>query len=107
MLQVQDILLNNPNYWLTNALASLTSWVLNDKENTYKELNNALRLNQEKTSLFFALINLKLNRTQTSINWLNKYLSLQNPTKLNNPFENLLYSFIEATASAICFVINL
>ena len=86
----EDILLNNPNYWLTNALASLTSWVLNDKENTYKELNNALRLNQEKTSLFFALINLKLNRTQTSINWLNKYLSLQNPTKLNKDFVSIL-----------------
>lgn len=86
----EDILLNNPNYWLTNALASLTSWVLNDKENTYKELNNALRLNQEKTSLFFTLINLKLNRTQTSINWLNKYLSSQNPTKLNKDFVSIL-----------------
>lgn len=86
----EDILLNNPNYWLTNALASLAAWVLNDRENTYKELNNALRLNQEKTALFFTLINLKLNRTQTSINWLNKYLSLQNPTKLNKDFVSIL-----------------
>lgn len=86
----EDILLNNPNYWLTNALASLSSWILDDKENTYKELNNALRINEEKTSLFFSLINLKLNRIQPSINWLNKYLSLQNPTDLDKDFVSVL-----------------
>ena len=86
----EDILLNNPNYWLTNALASLTSWVLDDKQNTYKELNNALRLDEEKTSIFFTLINIKLGRHDTAINWLNKYLSLQNPTNLSKDFVNIL-----------------
>lgn len=86
----EEILLNNPNYWLTNALASLTSWVLDDKQNTYKELNNALRLDEEKTSIFFTLINLKLERTDTAINWLNKYLSLQDPTNLSKDFVNIL-----------------
>ena len=86
----EDILLNNPNYWLTNALAAVSSWILDDKENTYKELNNALRINEEKTSLFLTLINLKLNRTQTSINWLNKYLSLQNPIDLDRDFISIL-----------------
>lgn len=86
----EDILLNNPNYWLTNALAALTSWFLDDKENTYKELNNALRLDSEKTSIFFMIVNLKLDRIQTSINWLNKYLSLQDPTNLNKDFVNIL-----------------
>lgn len=86
----EDILLNNPNYWLTNALASLTSWVLDDKQNTYKELNNALRLDEEKTSIFFTLINVKLGRHDTAINWLNKYLSLQNPTNLSKDFVSIL-----------------
>lgn len=86
----EDILLNNPNYWLTNALASLTSWVLDDKQNTYKELNNALRLDEEKTSIFFTLINVKLGRHDTAIKWLNKYLSLQNPTNLSKDFVSVL-----------------
>ena len=34
----EDLLLNNPNYWLSNALAALASWILNDRENTNKEL---------------------------------------------------------------------
>lgn len=86
----QELILNNPNYWLSNALAALTSWLLDDKENTEKELNNALKKDTEKTSLFFCLVNLKLGRNQTSINWLNKYLSDQNPTKLDKDFITIL-----------------
>ncbi len=86
----QELILNNPNYWLSNALAALTSWILNDRENTEKELNNALKKDTHKTSLFFCLINLKLKRTSTSINWLEKYLSLQNPTRLDKDFVTVL-----------------
>lgn len=86
----QDLILNNPNYWLANALASLTSWLLNDRENTEKELNNALKKDSKKTSLFFCLINHLLGRTSTSINWLNKYLSEQDPLKLDKDFVTIL-----------------
>ena len=86
----QDLILNNPNYWLSNALASLSSWLLDDKENCEKELHNALKKDESKTSLFFCLINDKLGRTSTAINWLNKYLSIQNPKKLDNDFITVL-----------------
>lgn len=86
----QELILNNPNYWLSNALAALTSWLLDDRLNTEKELHNALNKDSKKTSLFFCLINLKLNRTSTSINWLNKYLSEQNPLKLDKDFVTVL-----------------
>jgi hypothetical protein len=86
----QDLILNNPNYWLSNALASLSSWLLDDRENCEKELNNALKKDESKTSLFFCLVNDKLGRTQTAINWLNKYLSIQNPTKLDKDFITVL-----------------
>ena len=86
----QELILKNPNYWLSNALAALTSWLLDDKENCEKELNNALKKDESKTSLFFCLINDKLGRTNTAINWLNKYLSIQNPTRLDNDFVTVL-----------------
>lgn len=85
-----DLLLNNPNYWLSNALAALTSWLLNEKENTEKELANALKKDEKKTSLFFCLVNLKLGRTSTSLNWLNKYLTTQNPLRLDKDFVTVL-----------------
>lgn len=86
----QDLILNNPNYWLSNALAALSSWLLDDKENCEKELHNALKKDESKTSLFFCLINDKLGRTSTAINWLNKYLSIQNPKRLDNDFITVL-----------------
>lgn len=86
----QELILNNPNYWLANALASLTSWLLNDKNNCEKELNNALRKNSSKTSLFFFFVNHKLKRTNTSLNWLKKYLSEQDPYNLNKDFITIL-----------------
>ena len=86
----QDLLLNNPNYWLSNALAALTSWILNDKTNADKETSNALKKDAERTSIFFCLINYKLGREQTSLNWLNKYLGLQNPMELNKDFITVL-----------------
>lgn len=86
----QNLLLNTPNYWLANALAALTSWLLNNKEETDKEVKNALKKDAAKTSLFFTLINLKLGRTTTSLNWLNKYLSLENPLKIDKDFVTIL-----------------
>ena len=49
----EELLLNNPNYWLSNALSALISWMLDDKENAEKELNNSLKKDTQKTNLFF------------------------------------------------------
>ena len=86
----QELLLNNPNYWLSNALAALTAWLLNDRANAEKEVSNALKKDAERTSIFFCLINNKLGREQTSLNWLNKYLTIQNPAELNKDFITVL-----------------
>ena len=32
----QELILHNPNYWLSNALAALSSWLLDDRENCEK-----------------------------------------------------------------------
>ncbi len=85
-----DLLLNNPNYWLSNALAALTSWMLDDRANTEIELNNAMKKDVKKTSIFFALVNLKLGRTSSSLNWLDKYLSMQNPLSIDKDFVTIL-----------------
>ena len=86
----QDLILNNPNYWLANALACLTSWILNDRDNSEKELNNALKLNSERTSIFFCLVNYRFKRYDTSMNWLNRYLQNQDPSNLDKDFVTVL-----------------
>lgn len=86
----QQVLLNNPNYWLSNALSAITFWLLDDKESTYKEVNNALKKNKKKTSLFFTYVNIKLGRESTAINWLKNYLSYLNPLELDKDFITIL-----------------
>lgn len=85
-----QLLINTPNYWLANALGAICYWLLNDVENTKKEVENALKKNKTKTSLFFCLINASLKREDASIKWLNKYLSYQNPLKLDKDFITVL-----------------
>lgn len=82
----EEILLRNPNYWLTNALVALISWLDNDKENTDKEVLNALKKDPAKTSIFFSLINLKLNRMNASLHWLQNYLESESPLELDKNF---------------------
>jgi len=86
----EDLLLNNPNYWLANALAALLSWIIDDKENTYKELKNAMSKNRGKTCIFFCLLNLKWGRNNVAINWLNSYLDNEDPTNLSSDFVTVL-----------------
>ena len=86
----QDILVNNPRYWLSPATLSLLYWLLNDRKNSEKELGNALRKNKEKTSMFFLLNYLKLGRMDTSIHWLKYYLNSLDPTALNEDFVVIL-----------------
>ena len=86
----QELLFHNPNYWLSNALSSITYWILDDKENSEKEMLNALKKDSKRSSIFFCLINLKFNRINTSINWLNKYLKQQNPIRLDKDFLTIL-----------------
>lgn len=86
----EDLLLNNPNYWLSNALIALLSWVINDKENTSIELKNAMQKNREKTCVFFCLVNLKLARFDTAIRWLESYLNNEDPTNLSRDFITIL-----------------
>ena len=82
----EEILMHNPNYWLSDALAAIISWLNNDKENTDISLANAIQKDNSKTSLFFSLISLKLNRPNTSMHWLKSYLESESPLELDKNF---------------------
>lgn len=81
-----DVLLNNPNYWLSNAYAAVCDWLINDKVSCDIEVRNALNLDANKTSLFFSMLYIKLERENVATKWLSKYLSTLNPMKLNDDF---------------------
>lgn len=96
--ETEKILFKAPTYYLSYAFIAISSWFNNDKDKAYAALNEALKINPKKTSLLLCLVHMNLGRTNTSLKWLNKYLSLQNPYEVDNDFVIL----IEAITSGSC-----
>lgn len=88
--EVQSAILNNPNYWLTNAYAALVAWIIDKRQACYRELNNALSKNKEKTRLFFLFVNLYFGRLDVALRWLTAYLNDLNPLKLDQSFVEIM-----------------
>ncbi len=79
----EESIVNNSDYWLTYSLLALSSWYLNDRESADNYLKKALQKDAEATSLLLCLIHLRANRNDTAIRWLNQYLGMQDPTKID------------------------
>ena len=79
----EETLINSPDYWLAPALVALCYWYGDNKEMAQIALKKAMDCSDEKTSFLFCLIHLRTNRIKTAIKWLNRYLSLQEPTKMD------------------------
>jgi hypothetical protein len=72
-----------PDYWLARCLAALSAW-LNDKPDLAEvTLGQALRLNGEKTALFFSLVCRKAGRLEETTEWLGYYLCALDITRLD------------------------
>ena len=99
LTQSEQSLLNTPNYYLSYALVALCAWFRNEKKLARKGLNKALNLNDSKTSLLFCLIHLRLNRNETALKWLKRYLDTQDPNNMDNDIINVLESLVSDTYS--------
>ncbi|KIQ22853.1 hypothetical protein RT99_07175 [Flavobacterium sp. MEB061] len=82
----EEVMIKAPGYWLAPALVSLAAWVRNDKNTTEKALNEALKRDDYKTTLFFMMVMRRLARNDTSLKWLERYFMHQNPHNLDREF---------------------
>ncbi len=90
----EESILKAPGYWLAPALLALTAWINDDRELAERALKKALSIDDERTSLLFALICRRANRPETSIRWLQKYISSQDPDNLSRNMVVILDSFV-------------
>jgi hypothetical protein len=79
----EELMIAAPRYWLAPALVALASWLRDDRQLAERALAEALRRDDEKSSLFFALICRRAGRTEACRVWLDRYFALQNPLKLD------------------------
>lgn len=82
----EEVMIKAPGYWLAPCLVSLASWIRDDKNNSEKALNESLKRDDYKTTLFFMLVMRRLNRNDASLKWLERYFMHQNPHNLDREF---------------------
>lgn len=80
--KAENLMLKCPNYWLAPALVALAAWINDEKDVSEKALKEAIRRNDEKTSLLFSLICRRSGRMDASLIWVQRYLANQDPERL-------------------------
>ncbi|MEK4975902.1 hypothetical protein [Bacillus sp. FSL K6-6540] len=89
----EEQLLAAPRYWLAPCLIALSAWLSDKKELAEKAVIEALRRDDEKTSLFFALVTRRGGRYQSSRSWLERYFGQQDPNELKREIVVLIDGF--------------
>lgn len=79
----EELMISTPNYWLAPCLVALAAWINNQPELAEKAVKEGLKRDDEKTSLFFALICRRANRKSACLKWAQRYLANQNEENLD------------------------
>lgn len=86
----EELMIQTPRYWLAPAIVALSAWSLDNAEIAEKSVQEAYARDQNKTSLFFALVLRRQGRTDSAVRWLRHYLSSLDPTALTREFAVIL-----------------
>ena len=76
-------MLSCPGYWLAPSLVALSAWICDNQSLAEKALAEAMRRDDSKASLFFALICRRGRRTDACVRWLVRYFQIQNPAAMD------------------------
>ena len=79
----EQLMLATPRYWLAPAIVALSAWIKDDRPLAEKAMAEALRREDGKTSLFFALVCRRGRRAEAATRWLTRYFQIQNPTAMD------------------------
>jgi hypothetical protein len=93
----EEQMLTSVRYWLCPGLIALSAWLSNDRALAEKAMVETVKRDDNKASLYFALISRRGNRRQASAAWLHRFFSLQNPVELDRE----LVVLIDAVASGV------
>ncbi|WFR58366.1 hypothetical protein QA584_04665 [Anaerocolumna sp. AGMB13025] len=93
----EEMMIAAPRYWLAPALIALSAWLSDNRELAEKALKEAMRRDDEKTSLMFCLISRRAGRLDGSLVWLERYFAMQDPTKM----ERRIIVVLDAFASGL------
>lgn len=91
----EEVMITTPGYWLAPCLVALSAWI-NDKPDLAEiALREGIKRNDEKTSLFFALVCRRAGRFQAALKWTQRYLANQDEKDLDRHAIVILNAFAE------------
>ncbi len=79
----EQLMLATPRYWLAPAIVALSAWIKDDRGLAEKAMAEAVRRDDGKTSLFFALVCRRGRRAEGATRWLTRYFQIQNPIAMD------------------------
>jgi len=96
----EEMMLDAPNYWLAPCLIALAAWINDQPELAEKASREAIKRDDEKTSLFFALICRRADRKDACLKWIQRYLANQNEEDLDRIAVIILDAFASGLLGA-------
>lgn len=96
----EELMISTPGYWLAPCLVALAAWINDQPELADKALREGIRRNDEKTSLFFALICRRADRKSACLKWTQRYLANQDEEDLDRKTVIVLDAFASGLLGA-------
>ena len=96
----EELMISTPGYWLAPCLVALAAWINDQPELAEKAVKEGIRRNDEKTSLFFALICRRANRKNACLKWTQRYLANQDEENLDRNSIVILDAFASGLLGA-------
>lgn len=79
----EELMISTPGYWLAPCLVALAAWINDQPELAEKAIKEGIKRNDEKTSLFFALICRRADQKEACLKWTQRYLANQDEENLD------------------------
>lgn len=96
----EELMIETPNYWLAPCLVALAAWINDQPELAERAVREGIKRNDEKTSLFFALICRRAERKNACLKWTQRYLANQNEEDLDRKTIIILDAFASGLLGA-------
>lgn len=96
----EELMLSTPGYWLAPCLVALAAWINDQPELAEKALKEGIKRNDEKTSLFWALVCRRADRKPAALKWTQRYLANQDEENLDRKTVIILDAFASGLLGA-------
>lgn len=93
-------MISTPGYWLAPCLVALAAWINDQPELAERALKEGIKRDDEKTSLFFALICRRADRKSAALKWTQRYLANQDEENLDRKTVIILDAFASGLLGA-------